>query len=424
MQRMYRVWNYLSEYSLLLIGGALIALIWANVDAHSYHAFVEQVVWDHAPIGHLHQAEDGHAPYRTLTLHYLINDVLMALFFAIAGKEVWEAVALKNGALRGKKAMTPLIATGGGMVGPIAVYLGLATLMGSDTYDAVANGWAVPTATDIAFSYLVGRIVFGAGHPAIRFLLLLAIADDAAGLVILAVFYPSAPIQPVWLLLSVFAAFTTWYVGNFLPRALDKRNQARPHSTWMRKKMGFVPYLIGGAICWYGFQEAGIHPALGLLPIVATIPHADVSYGIFSEADSHLHDLLNDIEHKLKVPVEVILFFFGLANAGVELASMGSATWLVLAGLMIGKPAGVLALGWIAAHPMRLGLPEGMRTSDLFVIGCVAGIGFTVSLFVAAVAFPAGPVQDAAKMGALFSFFGAAISFAAGRALKVERQEL
>ena len=181
---MYRVWNFLTNYSLLLIIGALIALVWANTNPGSYHHFVEYVIWDHAPIGHLH---DGH---RTLTLHYLVNDILMALFFAIAAKEVWEAIILENGSLRGKKAATPLIATAGGMVGPISVYLGLAMLMGSDTYSAVANGWAVPTATDIAFSYLVGRMVFGAGHPAVRFLLLLAIADDAGGLIILAILYP------------------------------------------------------------------------------------------------------------------------------------------------------------------------------------------------------------------------------------------
>ncbi|HAR53596.1 MAG TPA: sodium:proton antiporter, partial [Roseovarius nubinhibens] len=139
---MYRVWNFLADYSLLLIFGAVTALIWANVDGHSYHAFVDFVIWDHAPIGHLH---DGH---RTLTLHYLVNDVLMALFFAIAAKEVWEAVILENGSLRGKKAATPLFATAGGMFGPIGVYLGLAMIMGSDTYNAVANGWAIPTATD------------------------------------------------------------------------------------------------------------------------------------------------------------------------------------------------------------------------------------------------------------------------------------
>ena len=158
---MYRVWNFLTNYSLLLIIGAVLALVWANIDYESYHHLVEFVIWDHAPIGQLH---DG---YRTLTLHYLVNDVFMAFFFAIAAKEVWEAVILKNGSLRGRKAATPLVATLGGMVGPISIYLGLAALMGSTTYSAVANGWAIPTATDIAFSYLVGRIVFGAGHPAV-----------------------------------------------------------------------------------------------------------------------------------------------------------------------------------------------------------------------------------------------------------------
>lgn len=415
---MYRVWNFITNYSLLLILGALTALVWANVNPHSYHAFVEFKIWDHAPIGHLH---DGN---RTLTLHYLVNDMLMAFFFAIAAKEVWEAIALKNGSLRGKKAATPLFATVGGMLGPIAVYLGLALLLGSETYDAVKNGWAIPTATDIAFSYLVGRMVFGAGHPAVRFLLLLAIADDAAGLIILAIFYPSAELMPEWLLLSAGSAIAVYLLANWLPRRLDRHNQLRPNSTWMRKKLGFWPYLIAGCASWYGFMMAGIHPALGLLPIVPTIPHADRAFGIFSEAEQYLTDLLNHIEHALKHPVEVVLFFFGLLNAGVEFSAIGAPTWLVLAGLIIGKPIGVLIFGVIGAHVLRLGLPQGMRTSDLFIIGCVAAIGFTVSLFVASVAFPPGEVQDAAKMGALFSFGAAVLSWLVGKLLRVEKQTL
>ncbi|MGB7317067.1 MAG: Na+/H+ antiporter NhaA [Planktotalea sp.] len=415
---MYRVWNFLANYSLLLIIGALIALGWANTNPESYHHFVEYVIWDHAPIGHLH---DGH---RTLTLHYLVNDLLMALFFAIAAKEVWEAVILKNGSLRGKKAATPLFATAGGMFGPIAVYLGLAAFMGSDTYNAVANGWAIPTATDIAFSYLVGRIVFGAGHPAVRFLLLLAIADDAAGLIILAIFYPSGELAPEWLLMSLGAAIAVFILFNWLPRYMDRGNEARPNSTWVRNKLSFLPYLIAGCVSWYGFMRSGIHPALGLLFIVPTIPHADRAFGIFSEAEQYLTDLLNTIEHWLKHPVEIILFFFGLLNAGVEFSSMGDATWLVLAGLLIGKPVGILLFGWIAARPLGLGLPQGMRIIDLVVIGCVAAIGFTVSLFVASVAFDAGPVQDAAKMGALFSFAAALISIIAGKLTRVQKQEL
>lgn len=413
---MYRVWNFLTEYSLLLILGAVTALVWANIDAKSYHHFVEFTIWDHAPIGHYH---DGH---RTLTLHYLVNDVFMAFFFAIAAKEVWEAVILKNGSLRGKKAATPLFATAGGMFGPIAVYLGLAMIMGSETYDAVFNGWAIPTATDIAFSYLVGRIVFGAGHPAVRFLLLLAIADDAAGLIILAIFYPSGELAPEWLFLSLGAAIAVFVLANWLPRRMDRHKQDRPNSTWVRKVFSFWPYAIAGAFSWYGFMASGLHPSLGLVPIVATIPHADRAFGIFAAAERYLTDLLNQMEHALKTPVEIILFLFGLCNAGVEFSSIGDATWLVLAGLIIGKPVGILIFGWIAAKPLGLGIPEGMRIIDLIVIGCVAAIGFTVSLFFASAAFDAGPVQDAAKMGALFSFFAAVISIVAGIVFRVEKR--
>ena len=131
---------------------------------------------------------------------------------------------------------------------------------------------------------------------------------------------------------------------------------------------------------------------------------------------------MNQIEHALKHPVEVVLFFFGLLNAGVQFNAIGSATWLVLAGLLIGKPVGILLFGWLAARPMGLGLPQGMRIIDLAVVGCVAAIGFTVSLFVASVAFDAGPIQDAAKMGALFSFAAAAISIVAGKLCRVDKQ--
>ena len=414
---MYRVWNYVSAYSLLLIAGALVALLWANLSPDSYHAMVHFVLIDDFFIGEAFV--EGGTVQRTLTLHYLVNDGCMAFFFAIAGKEVWEAVILEQGSLRGRKALTPLIATVGGMAGPVAVYLGLGALLG--ILPLVQHGWAIPTATDIAFSYLVGRMVFGAGHPAIRFLLLLAIADDAAGLIILAIFYPSAELAPLWLLVSLGAALGVYGLCNWLPVRRDGTNPLRPHSTWMRDKLSFWPYLIAGAISWFAFQEAGIHPALGLLPIVPTIPHADRAFGVFAEAEQYLTDLLNKIEHALKYPVEVILFFFGLLNAGVEFSAISEPTWLVFFGLVIGKPVGIFLFGWFAVKVLRLGLAEGMRMVDLLVIGCVAAIGFTVALFVATVAFPAGDVQDAAKMGALFSFGAAAIAVLAGRLAKVRK---
>ncbi|MFT3689432.1 Na+/H+ antiporter NhaA [Paenirhodobacter sp.] len=411
---MYRVWNIISTYSLLLITGAVAALVWANIAPESYHHVVETPLWTGGPFGTI--GPDG---VRVLTLHYLVNDMLMAFFFAIAAKEVWEAVILKDGSLRGRKALTPLIATLGGMAGPVAVYLLIAVLFG--VLGEIQHGWAVPTATDIAFSYLVGRIVFGPGHPAIGFLLLLAIADDAGGLLILATFYPSAPLVPGWLLLSFGAAAAVFVLCNWLPRRLDRHKQDRPNSTWVRRVLGFWPYAIAGALSWYGFQQAGIHAALGLLPIVPVIPHAERDFGIFAEGERHQTDLLNSIEHAVKMPVEWVLLLFGLMNAGVEFSAIGAPTAAVLGGLMLGKPVGILLFGWFAARVLRLGLPKGMEMRDLFVLGCVAAIGFTVALFVAAVAFAPGPHQDAAKMGALLSLLSSFVAIAAGRLAGVRR---
>ncbi len=415
---MRQVWSVISTYSLLLIAGAAVALIWANVAPDSYHDLVHYPLLTGTFIGAL-ETVNG-VTTRVLSLHYLVNDVLMAFFFALAGKEVCEAVLLKDGALRGKKALTPLIATLGGMVGPVAVFLGLAAMLG--LLPQIGAGWAIPTATDIAFSYLVGRMVFGAGHPAIGFLLLLAIADDAGGLIILAIFYPSGDLAPWWLLLSLGAAIAVWVLANRGPAYLDRGRAGRPVSTWVRDRLGFWPYLMAGAISWYGFQQAGIHPALGLLPIVPTIPHADSDFGIFAESEATRPDLLNRIAQGLKPPVEVVLFFFGLLNAGVSLGGVSAPTWIVLAALVVGKPAGIFTFGLIAARGLRLGLPQGMDLRDLFVLGCVAAIGFTVALFVASVAFAAGPVQDAAKMGALLSLGASVVAIAAGRLLRVTRR--
>ena len=407
------LWSFIEEYSILLVVGAFGALAWANIDYASYHHIVDMVLIEHCPVGHLH---DGH---RTLTLHYLINDVLMALFFAIAGKEVWEALALKSGSLRGKKALTPLIATAGGMFGPITVYLLGAAMVGK--FALLSNGWAIPTATDIAFSYLVGRIIFGAKHPAVGFLLLLAIADDAAGLIILAVFYPQGDLNLEWLLLSAGAGISVWFLFNKLPRILDKGHESRPVSSTVRARFGLLPYIIAACASWYGFQEAGIHPALGLLPIVPALPHADTAFSLFGNDEVHDGDMLNQAEHTLKAPVEVILMLFGFANAGVVFSSIGEATWLVLGGLIIGKPLGIFLFGFIAVVILRLGLPQSMRLIDLVIIGFVAAIGFTVSLFISAVAFGPGEVQDAAKMGALFSFGAVFLSLIVAKIIGVKK---
>ena len=117
----------------------------------------------------------------------------------------------------------------------------------------------------------------------------------------------------------------------------------------------------------------------------------------------------------------VVLFLFGLVNAGVAFDTISAPTWLVLAGLLIGKPLGIMIFGWLAARPLGLGLPVGMRHTDLIVIGCAAAIGFTVSLVFADAAFEGGPIRDAAKLGAILSIVAALAAIASGRALRIRR---
>jgi Na+:H+ antiporter, NhaA family len=391
-----RAARFCLDNSVLLVLGAVAGLIWANVAQWSYEQFAHFTFFESEWFGY---PEHG---TRIVSVHYVVNDLLMALFFALAGKEVWEAV-LPNGALHDpRKAASPILATVGGMVGPALVYLLGALAIGQ--LAELGQGWAIPCATDIAFSYLVARVVFGGAHPAIPFLLLLAIVDDALGLIILAVFYPVAPVQFAWMVLPVGAVF----FGLALRRV-------GVQSFWL--------YLLGpGVLSWCGFALAGLHPALGLLPIIPTLPHAQTDLGIFMAKEVERQDALSEFEHWWKNPVELILCLFGLLNAGVVLGSVGAPTVLVLAGLWIGKPLGIVTAGWLAARMFRLPLPEGMTQADLFVVGCAASIGFTVALFVSVVAFPAGPIQDAAKMGALASVGAAGVTVVAARTLGVRRQ--
>lgn len=442
----------LIDNSFLLVAGAVIALVWANLaqpDADgktSYSRILEfdlTSLWtehepqptaadaskadvsdlsaaddvsaadpttadhpeaDHDAAGtHSAATADGHsdsehAGHHGLTLPFIINDILMALFFAIAAKEVWESL-LPGGALSNpRKAATPLLATVGGIVGPALIYLAGSQLTG--TQDIFGKGWAVPCATDIAFSYLVARFIFGSGHPAIAFLLLLAIADDAAGLIILAIFYPQAPIVPAWLLLTLVSMLGAVVL-----------HRLRVHSHWM--------YLAGpGVLCWFSFYQANIHPALGLVPIIPLLPHAQTDLGFYAREELSRHDTLNEFEHFWKTPVEYFLGLFGLANAGVVMSSLGTGTWLVLAGLLIGKPVGITLLTVLAEKGFKLEKPVGMDYRHVITLGMVAGIGFTVALFVSVAAFTTpGAVQDSVKMGALLSFAAAPLAIILGRVL-------
>src|SRR5262245_57426029 len=211
----WRVGVFVIEKSLLLVAGTVTALVWANAAPDSY-------------------AHAAHA------LHFAVNDVAMVFFFALAAKEIVEATR-KGGPLASpREAAVPLLGAAAGMIVPCALYLAGAAVLGRPD---LVRGWAIPSATDIAFSYLVARLIFPPHHPAIPFLLLLAVADDALGLVVLAVVYPTHGLSPVAILAGVVPSLLlAWWLRR-------------------RKTVSYWPYVVGaGSLAWGGLYFGGVHP--------------------------------------------------------------------------------------------------------------------------------------------------------------------
>ena len=375
--------NMLREFSVPLLAGVIVALVWVNLAPESYHHF------NHTPV------------FGPLSFHFIVNDLFMVLFFGIAAAEITQS-CLPGGDLHPvRKAINPLLATIGGVVGPVLVYLVLNEVIGEPS---LRRGWGIPTATDIALAWLAASLVFGKRHPAISFLLLLAIADDAIGLAIIAIFYPdpTLPAAPQWLVLVLCGMGTA---------ALLRRQKIR----------NYWPYIfLAGSLSWAGLFMAHLHPALALVFVVPFLPHPPRENKHVFEEDIHDLSPLARFEHEWKVIVDFGLFMFGLANSGVQLTSIGDATWLVLASLVIGKTGGIFLMGLLG---QRLGypLPSKIGTKELALVGLIAGVGLTVALFVAGEAFTDPVIQGAAKMGALLSGGCAIIAMIAGRLMKVRR---
>jgi NhaA family Na+:H+ antiporter len=371
-----RVVTFVLERSLLLVAGTAAALAWANLAPGSYAAF-------------------------TQATRFAVNDVAMVFFFALATKEIVEATHPGGSLASPREAAVPLLAACGGMIVPALIYAGAAFVLGAPE---LHRGWAIPCATDIAFSYLVARLIFADRHPAIPFLLLLAVADDALGLLLLAIFYPASAVAPLrFALLLVPAVAIAWWLRH-------------------RRVVSFWPYIgAAGALSWAGFYAGGLHPALALVPIVPFMPCQERYHELFDEHAARPADTLNQFAGWWQTPVQVILFLFGLANAGVPFASVGAVTWMVAGALVIGKPIGVVLLtaAGVAAGLKR---PGSLTYIDIAIVGVTAGIGFTVALFFATAAFPHGSILDEAKMGALFSFVAAPLAILAGRAAGSRRR--
>lgn len=373
------------EYSLPLLLGVAMAMVWANLGPESYHRFVEYPLFG-----------------SEFTVHFLVKDVFMTVFFAVAAAEIVEAVR-PGGALHPlKKACNSLFATAGGIFGPVAVYLLLAYFFDQMIY---AEGWGIVTATDIAIAWLGARLIFGKQHPAVKYLLLLAVADDAVGLVIIGVFYPEAAVEFGYLALCGLGMLTS-----FVLREMHTEHY------------GFY-LLFGGVPCWLGLYLAHVEPALALVLVVPFLPSIHRKErmavdGVIPLADSDL--ALDKCYCHLKPIADYGLFFFGLVSAGVLFSDFGFVTLLVVISLLAGKALGIFGFGMLGA---KLGfcLPQGMRPNDLFIVSCIAGVGLTVSLFICDAAFTESAVVGAAKMGALLSIIALPLAMVIARLMGIKK---
>lgn len=403
----------------VLLLSAALAMIWANSPwAHAYTA-----LWE-TPLGLRLGAWDFQR-----SLGWWVNDGLMAIFFFVVGMEIRREI--HHGELsEPRRAALPLAAALGGMLAPALIFL---ALVGPDP--AARAGWGVPMATDIAFAVGVLALLGRRVPAALRVLLLaLAVIDDLGAILVIALFYSSG--------LS-WAGLGAAGLGLGAILALQGFGARSPWS--------YVPPAL---LAWAGVYAAGVHPTIagviiGLMtPVRAWFGPDGFVRGVHEELArlsaagargaelSHTLREVERIERGAISPSERlierlhpwvafgIMPLFALANAGVPLGGIsldGPTLGLAAAigiGLLVGKPVGVLLLSGLA---LRLGLarlPEGVGMRQLLVLGVVAGIGFTMALFIAGLAFPDPALLDAAKLGVLgASGLAGVLGLALGRAL-------
>jgi NhaA family Na+:H+ antiporter len=396
---------------ILLVVAAIAALLWANLASDSYHTFWETVI--ELRIGSFTLAEP---------LEAWVADGLMALFFFVVGLEIKRE--LVTGELRDPRtAALPAVAALGGMVVPAAIYL--AFNAGGDGMD----GWGIPMATDIAFALgvvaLLGRRI---PAPLKLFLLSLAIVDDLGAILVIAVAYTDK-ISFSWLA----AAAVTAAVIAILRRI----------------RVWYTPvYVLLGLFLWLAAFESGVHATiagvvLGLLTPVRPLQRDVETEAIVDTVENRPELSPDDVlaaSELLRESVSVgeryeralhpwvsyvIVPVFALASAGIPLSTDAFDVTApvfagVVLGLVVGKPLGITLFAWVAVRLRLARLPEGVQWSNLLAVAAVAGIGFTVSLFITDLAFDVQAIKNEAKLAVLTAsvvaaLLGAALSLAAGR---------
>jgi NhaA family Na+:H+ antiporter len=367
---------------IVLLLAAVIALGCANSPLAPFY----EALW-HLELG------PGLSPYLPARdLHFWVNDGLMAIFFLVVGLEIRRE--MHDGALSDPKVATlPIVAAAGGVVVPALLYVLL------NSTPELRRGWAIPTATDIAFAVGVLSLV-GSGVPAaLRMLLLtLAIIDDIAAILVIAFFY-SGGIAVSGLLIVA--------AGVLLVLALQ----------WLGARTALA-YVLPGAAVWFGMLRAGVHPTLAGV-LLGLLTPASAAFGRRGRAASAVPDGDSPLE-RLEAMLHPWVAFgimpvFALANAGVSLAGLNLSAGAPLAvgsgivlGLVLGKPLGIV-LASLGAVGLKLGaLPEGVRWHHTLLLGLLGGIGFTMSIFIANLAFDDPALLAAAKFAVLVASGAAA----------------
>ena len=353
----------------LLIAAAALALMVANSGLHhTYHDLL------HAEIGPALSARLG-----PTTLHLLINDGLMAIFFLLVGLEI-KREFVDGRLVTWEKRRLPVLAAASGMALPALIYLAF-----TSGNPALENGWAIPAATDIAFAIGVLALLGRRAPASLKlFLATVAIADDLGAVAIIAIAYTDG--LDTRALGAAAAIFFVLY-------ALGKSGV---HHVWV--------YLLGGIALWYAVLLSGVHATVAGVLIAATVPLTR-SPGSPDAENSPLHRL----EHRLAPIVAfAIVPVFGFANAGVSLHNVSIAQLLaplplgIAAGLFLGKQIGVFGAVWLA---VRFGLAtqlKGANWLQVYGVSVLCGIGFTMSLFIGSLAFPGrADLVEEAKLGIL-----------------------
>jgi NhaA family Na+:H+ antiporter len=370
----------------VLLAATALALAWAN----SPIAGAYQALWHR-------QLSFGIPLLAAYDLHFWVNDGLMTVFFLLVGLEIRREI--HDGTLSDPRVATvPIIAAAGGVVVPALLYL----LIGSAP--ELRRGWAIPTATDIAFAVGVLALI-GRGSAALRMLLLtLAIADDVAAILVIAIFYSGGLVVGQFLIVAAGIALV------FLLQALGVRS--------------LIAYVFPGALVWLGMLRAGMHPTLaGVLLGLLTPVSAD--FGLRAhQVPCPGESPVVRVEAMLHPYVAFgIMPLFALANAGVSLAGLDFSarpplmvSIAIVLGLVLGKPLGIVAAA-LAAVRCKIGeLPQGVRSPQILLLGILGGIGFTMSVFIANLAFDDAALLAAAKLGVLVgSAVAATLGFVVGR---------